>query len=393
MQAQLSLAALTEERRGTNRCRWFLRVDVVRNSNPRPSPVPGKEPLNSPSPEFSQPATLCESDRQLRSALVVRMLYSLFEWSSMKTLPGRPDELLSISTSVVDADHTPQGISKRAKQARRIWSNLDSLSRPADMSQRSSDYLSQTALSAHSQHFLPPPPAQTLVSSCTGVVSLLPLHLRHHLDTARPTLPAMSSGYVRVSSNQSLWYEVLPPLEASSSGATSPLSSPVKRTKPLPPTPGIIDASKPVLVVLPHFFCDTTSKMPQLRDPHLRRDFNIVALDLRSYGRSCHGQITPTYDLSVAAADIALAMEALQLPPAHFFAPGVASFQAVVNLALYFPELVLSMTFAGFSSLTAEPQLLSKFAYVWSEPCDQKGGGLTCVLNRVQRAGRFLVAP
>lgn len=64
------------------------------------------------------------------------------------------------------------------------------------------------------------------------------------------------------------------------------------------------DPEKPTLVMLHPYFLDSTWTHPQLDDPRLHANFNIIVLDTRTTGKSLF-RPTGRHDLWVTAADIA----------------------------------------------------------------------------------------
>lgn len=74
---------------------------------------------------------------------------------------------------------------------------------------------------------------------------------------------------------------------------------------------------------------------------------NIVLFELRFHGRGSSAEDDmAAVDFGVHAADIAFAMEALQLPPSHFYCPSVSAFHTGIHLGILFPDVVLSLSFA-----------------------------------------------
>jgi pimeloyl-ACP methyl ester carboxylesterase len=161
--------------------------------------------------------------------------------------------------------------------------------------------------------------------------------------------------YLNLPGAVSLFYELLPALEAPHSERRNALDIP-----PSPSTPSSTSSRKPTLIILSPLLCDITSRSPQAVDLRLRTRFNIVCLDLRSQGRT-KSEIRPTYDHCVAATDIANAMEALRLPPAFLFAPGFIAFRVAVNFALLFPQQVVGLAFAGICGMFGTPSALDSF--------------------------------
>ncbi|EJD01480.1 alpha/beta-hydrolase [Fomitiporia mediterranea MF3/22] len=106
---------------------------------------------------------------------------------------------------------------------------------------------------------------------------------------------------------------------------------------------GDFDPEKPVVVMLHPLFLDSTWLINQFEDPRLTERYNLLAVDLRCSGRS-HARPSPAHDTWVDAADLALALMALGLPPAHILAIENISVNAALRLAALFPELCQSLT-------------------------------------------------
>lgn len=80
--------------------------------------------------------------------------------------------------------------------------------------------------------------------------------------------------------------------------------------------------------------------------------WNIVIFDLRFHGRgSSPASDMASVDFAVHAVDVAFAMESLQLPPAHFYCPGVSAYHTGIHFGILFPDLVLSLSFVCVYSL------------------------------------------
>ncbi|KAK7040105.1 hypothetical protein VNI00_009910 [Paramarasmius palmivorus] len=83
--------------------------------------------------------------------------------------------------------------------------------------------------------------------------------------------------------------------------------------------------------------------------PRLRR-FNLVTFDVREHGETLGDATPPTYDQFDAAEDTVRLMDALSLPPCHFF--GLASGATVaLQIALSYPTKVLSLTLPSHECL------------------------------------------
>ena len=92
------------------------------------------------------------------------------------------------------------------------------------------------------------------------------------------------------------------------------------------------------------------STLPQLAPTSpLRKDFNIIALAPRSHGETT-APITAKSDHFVAAAEIAFAYEALQIPPCPLFAPSMICGRIALAFTILFPDLVTSLAVASLGS-------------------------------------------
>lgn len=92
------------------------------------------------------------------------------------------------------------------------------------------------------------------------------------------------------------------------------------------------------------------STLPQLAPTStLRQHFDIIALAPRSHGETT-APITAESDHFVAAAEIAFAYEALQIPPCPIFAPSMICGRIALAFTVLFPDLVTSLGFASLGS-------------------------------------------
>ncbi|KAH9853880.1 Alpha/Beta hydrolase protein [Lenzites betulinus] len=129
---------------------------------------------------------------------------------------------------------------------------------------------------------------------------------------------------------------------------------------------GGFNPDKPTLVMLHPLFLDSSWLHPQLDDPRLNANFNIIAFDLRTTGKSLY-RPSGRYDLWVTAADLAHCFYHLQIPAAHIFAPELFSFTAL-RFAALFPELCLSLTLCNVTPQTELKSLFEAFeelAHLW----------------------------
>ncbi|KAL1937580.1 hypothetical protein VTO73DRAFT_13075 [Trametes versicolor] len=119
------------------------------------------------------------------------------------------------------------------------------------------------------------------------------------------------------------------------------------------------DPAKPTLIMLHPLFLDSSWMHPQLDDPRLNANFNIIVFDLRTSGKSLY-RPSGRYDLWVTAADLAHCFYHLRLPPAHIFAPELFSFSAL-RFAALFPELCLSLTLCNVTPQTELKSIFEAF--------------------------------
>ncbi|GAA5884777.1 hypothetical protein JCM3774_003813 [Rhodotorula dairenensis] len=107
------------------------------------------------------------------------------------------------------------------------------------------------------------------------------------------------------------------------------------------------------VVVLVPFTSVPLSTLPQLRPTSaLRRRFDVVALAPRSHSETT-APITAESDHYVAAAEVALAYEALQIPPCPLFAPSTICSRIALAFAILFPDLVTSLAFVSLGGRSA----------------------------------------
>ncbi|GAA6029982.1 hypothetical protein JCM8097_009200 [Rhodosporidiobolus ruineniae] len=167
--------------------------------------------------------------------------------------------------------------------------------------------------------------------------------------------------YVDLPGNVSLWYELCTP-------------------------DGHPDLSKPSLLLLAPSYLNNLFLRPYVDE--FKDDYSVVCLELRGQGRSRH-PITATYDFTVAAADIAFFMEALQLPPSHVFGPGCEMFQAALKFSLIWPQHVLSLVLVGAPTLFAVPENVEAFVEIddlWTYPTSTEDW-----LDALEGIGQFML--
>jgi pimeloyl-ACP methyl ester carboxylesterase len=106
---------------------------------------------------------------------------------------------------------------------------------------------------------------------------------------------------------------------------------------------GSFDPARPTCILLHPLFLDSSWLIRHFDDPRLSRDYNLIAFDQRTCGRS-RCRPSQWHDSYVDAADIAMVCQALLLPPAHILAFECISVNAALRLAALWPEQVLSLT-------------------------------------------------
>ncbi|KDR83489.1 hypothetical protein GALMADRAFT_235659 [Galerina marginata CBS 339.88] len=106
---------------------------------------------------------------------------------------------------------------------------------------------------------------------------------------------------------------------------------------------GGFDPEKPTLVILHPAFLDSTWVDSQMGDSRFDNNYNIIALDMRSCGKSvCRPN--GRHDSWVDAADLAFCFQKLHLPPSHILGLEGTSIYCALRFAVLFPELCLSLT-------------------------------------------------
>jgi pimeloyl-ACP methyl ester carboxylesterase len=118
------------------------------------------------------------------------------------------------------------------------------------------------------------------------------------------------------------------------------------------PTSNLLDSRKPTLLALLPFYTTQATELPELNNSSLRQSHNIIAISPRSHGRTA-GEVKPSQDAFVSAADLAFAYEALQLPPCQIWAPGSICARIALAFAALFPDLVTALVLCAASSRDA----------------------------------------
>ncbi|KAI0079731.1 alpha/beta-hydrolase, partial [Panus rudis PR-1116 ss-1] len=118
---------------------------------------------------------------------------------------------------------------------------------------------------------------------------------------------------------------------------------------------GSFNPDRPTIVILHPFTLDSTWCYPQIDDPRINAEFNVITFDTRITGKSAC-KFNTKYDLWVAAADLAHAFYHLCLPPAHIFASEVFVYVAL-RLSVLFPDLCLSLTLCNVPPQIEKPDV------------------------------------
>ncbi|KAG1773827.1 alpha/beta-hydrolase [Suillus occidentalis] len=106
---------------------------------------------------------------------------------------------------------------------------------------------------------------------------------------------------------------------------------------------GSFHPDRPTCILLHPLFLDSSWLIRHFDDPRLSQDYNLIAFDQRTCGRS-RCRPSQWHDSYVDAADLAMVCQALLLPPAHILAFEGISVNAALRLAALWPEQVLSLT-------------------------------------------------
>lgn len=114
---------------------------------------------------------------------------------------------------------------------------------------------------------------------------------------------------------------------------------------------GGFDAGLPSLILLHPLLLDSSWLDQQFGDPRLSSNYNMIAFDMRSAGRSsCRS--SGRHDSWVDAADLAHCHQTLHLPPCHILALGVTAVCCALRFAFLFPEMCLSLALCNVSAPT-----------------------------------------
>ncbi|OJA07769.1 hypothetical protein AZE42_02984 [Rhizopogon vesiculosus] len=106
---------------------------------------------------------------------------------------------------------------------------------------------------------------------------------------------------------------------------------------------GAFDPERPTCILLHPTFLDSSWLIRHFDDPRLSQDYNLIAFDQRTSGVS-RCRPSPLHDSYVDAADLAMACQALLVPPAHIMAFECISVNTALRFTALWPEQVLSLT-------------------------------------------------
>lgn len=104
-----------------------------------------------------------------------------------------------------------------------------------------------------------------------------------------------------------------------------------------------LDRTKPTILILHGMFLNTRFLAPQFNDPRLNDNFNLIAYDAMSCGKT-KNPVSPHNDLWCQAALIAQVSFELKLPPFHLMANGMNPVAAALRFNILFPGRCLSMS-------------------------------------------------
>ncbi|KAG5727211.1 hypothetical protein E4T56_gene1409 [Termitomyces sp. T112] len=101
-----------------------------------------------------------------------------------------------------------------------------------------------------------------------------------------------------------------------------------------------IDSEIPTVIFLHPVYIGKYIFQTQFCDPKLRR-FNLIGVDTRLHGDT-EGKVKGVFGSEDAAHDMAAFMNALQLPPCHFFGLSMGT-RIAIQMGISYPEKVLSL--------------------------------------------------
>ncbi|KAJ3760447.1 Alpha/Beta hydrolase protein [Lentinula raphanica] len=130
-----------------------------------------------------------------------------------------------------------------------------------------------------------------------------------------------------------------------------------------------IDPTRPTIIFIRGVYLAQEMFIAQFNDTNLRR-FNLIGLDLRSYGQTV-SKVLDGYSPEIAAQDVFLFMNALKLPACHIFGVSMGSIVAL-QLAIDYPDKVLSLFLLSPLGLACPPDVLEArrtMCEAWIEGC------------------------
>ncbi|KAL0949803.1 hypothetical protein HGRIS_009839 [Hohenbuehelia grisea] len=123
---------------------------------------------------------------------------------------------------------------------------------------------------------------------------------------------------------------------------------------------GAFDPEKPTIIIMHPVFLCTRWLDNQFGDPRLDAGYNLIAFDNRVSGRSS-ARPSGKHDCWVQAADMALFMQRLRLPPSHILALEAMSTTTALRFAALFPEMCLSLTLCNVPAPTEQKYIYTAY--------------------------------
>ncbi|KAG6807253.1 hypothetical protein H0H92_008236 [Tricholoma furcatifolium] len=138
-----------------------------------------------------------------------------------------------------------------------------------------------------------------------------------------------------------------------------------------------IDGRFPSIVFLHGEYIPQELFEAQFSDPLLRKQFNLIGLDLRAYGQT-DNLASEDYTPAVAADDLYVFLNTLQVPTVHVLAVSIGCHVAL-ELALAHPESVASLTLYSMPPPQEPPEVLAGRQEVfdfWNDAGEHEGGSI-----------------
>ncbi|KAF9455874.1 Alpha/Beta hydrolase protein [Collybia nuda] len=141
-----------------------------------------------------------------------------------------------------------------------------------------------------------------------------------------------------------------------------------------PNSPGIDEELPSILLIHSGYIAQEIFE-PQFADPALRKRFNLISYDMRSWGTTVGQVERSVYTPKTAADDVVRFLEALDLPPLHVFSISIGCTVAL-ELTVARPERVLSLTLCS-PLPTHEPEDIAEGRHqvyrYWSQSFNHDG--------------------